>query len=167
MAVRAETDEVTVADLVRNHGQALVNCAYLVCRDPELAKDAVQDVFTRLHSRDLSTVENLGAYLRRAVVNEVTSHLRRRQIRERAVLRLPTKTAHDDPADLVAERQALWAAFDLISPRQRAALVLRYYEDLDDVAIAEILKCSPATVRTLVSRALRKLRQHLAEGTPT
>ncbi len=167
MDVRAEPREVTVADLARNHGQALVNCAYLLCRDPELAKDAVQDVLTRLHSRDLSTIEHLGAYLRRAVVNEVNSHLRRRQVLQRAVLRLPIKTTYDDPADLVVERQALWPAFGLLSPRQRAALVLRYYEDLDDVAIAEILECSPATVRTLVSRALKRLRQQLAEGSST
>jgi RNA polymerase sigma factor (sigma-70 family) len=69
-----------------------------------------------------------------------------------------------DRADIsaeAAERDAVWRLIARLPPRQRATVVLRFYEDLDDVAIAEILGCSPVTVRTHTMRALSALRHHI------
>jgi RNA polymerase sigma factor (sigma-70 family) len=67
--------------------------------------------------------------------------------------------------DLVAERDEMWRLIGSLPPRQRAVLVLRYYEDLDDNTIAAILDCSPVTVRTHAMRALDVLRSHFKEPT--
>jgi len=63
------------------------------------------------------------------------------------------------PEDQVADRAQLWAALAALSARQRAALVLRYYEDLPDHQIAALLGCREATVRSLASRGLAAMRQ--------
>jgi RNA polymerase sigma factor (sigma-70 family) len=68
------------------------------------------------------------------------------------------ETPVDSPADLIGERAALLAALHQLPPRQRAVIVLRYWEDLTDAQIAATLGCSPGTVRSQLSRALAKLR---------
>jgi RNA polymerase sigma factor (sigma-70 family) len=92
------------------------------------------------------------------LVNANRSWWRRRSSRE-----VPTGERHDwaaagDVEEEAAQRDAVWRLIVALPERQRAVLVLRYYEDLDDAAIAEILDCSPATVRSHASRALTALR---------
>jgi RNA polymerase sigma factor (sigma-70 family) len=68
-----------------------------------------------------------------------------------------------DAASRSAEREALWQLVVALPPRQRTVIVLRYYEDFDDATIAEVMNCSPGTVRTQAKRALATLQQkHLS-----
>ena len=99
------------------------------------------------------------AYLRRAVINE---YLRTRRLRSSAEVvtdRMPEQQVVGSPEDQIADRAQLWAALAALSARQRAALVLRYYEDLPDHQIAALLGCREASVRSLTSRGLAALRQ--------
>lgn len=109
-------------------------------------------MFVRI-ARQWSHVEHSRAYLRRSVVNAATRQLDR-QRRERDYVRQQRPTVVPPPE--VAE---VLAALDSLSPRRRAAVVLRFYEDLSDDEIANALGCRPATVRSLVHRALRQLEE--------
>lgn len=82
---------------------------------------------------------------------------RRRSFHERpqTVLRDAVGT---DPSEGFVERDAIWRELQALPPRQRAALVLRFYEDLNDVEVADVLGCQPATVRSQVSQGLGRLR---------
>jgi RNA polymerase sigma factor (sigma-70 family) len=97
-------------------------------------------------------------------VNASHRRFRRRRVTEQPGD--PPETAIEGPADVVSERTALLAALRQLPPRQRAVVVLRYWEDLTDSQIAAALGCSPGTVRSQLSRALAKLRMSpaLAEG---
>jgi len=101
-------------------------------------------------------------YLRRMLVNAHISWRRKRSSGE--VVDGPSRVERADRADISAdavERDALWRLITRLPPKQRVTVVLRFYEDLDDTAIAEIMGCSPATVRTHTMRALNALRQHV------
>jgi RNA polymerase sigma-70 factor (sigma-E family) len=130
----------------------MVRLAFLMTGSMETAEDLVQDSFVGLH-RKWSTVRVPEAYLRTAVVNACRSHHRRRA-RERARRAEP-------------ERVTLFAADELtdvlltLPHRQRAAIVLRYYHDLADQEIAEVLNCRVGTVGSSIHRALARLRVEL------
>ncbi len=138
-----------------------IRLAYLMTGDRVVAEDLVQDAFVRfvgrLHSlRDPGAFE---AYLRRTVINLSKNHFRRRAI-ERSDLerqaRQPQQVHEErDVSEFETMRQALLG----LPVRQRAAIVLRYYEDLPESQIADVLRCRPATVRSLVSRGLQALRE--------
>ncbi|WP_431874567.1 SigE family RNA polymerase sigma factor [Amycolatopsis sacchari] len=138
----------------------------LTC-DPHLAQDVVQEVLLRAQSR-WARIESLRApesYVRRMVTNEYLSWRRRRAARnvtaEHSTLdALATPSA--DHADHYAERDAMRVRIAGLPRKQRAAIVLRYYEDCTDAEIAEALGCSAGTVRSHISRALSTLRT--AEG---
>ena len=155
-----------LADLYVAHAPDGVRLAFLLTGDRALAEDLVQDAFARLvgrlqHLRDPGA---FGAYLRRTIVNLATSYFRHRRV-ERAYLQraaaAPTIEAHTNE-DL---DEAMHAVLLRLPQRQRAAIVLRFYEDLSDVQTAELLRCSAGTVRSLVSRAMKTLRESL-EGMP-
>ncbi|HTG46454.1 MAG TPA: SigE family RNA polymerase sigma factor [Actinomycetota bacterium] len=138
-----------------------IRLAYLMTGDRGVAEDLVQEAFVRfvgrLHSlRDPNAFE---AYLRRTVINLSKNHYRRRAL-ERADLErqasLPPRT-HEERD--VSEYEAMRTALLSLPAKQRAAIVLRYYEDLPETRIAEALRCRPATVRSLISRGLAALRQ--------
>jgi RNA polymerase sigma factor (sigma-70 family) len=99
-----------------------------------------------------------AGYLRRAVSNEILSVYRRHQRFRVLAPLLQEYRAQSDPAEEVAAQFTLWGAFDVLSARQRVAVVLRYYHGFSDEEIAAELECPPATVRTLLSRALKRLR---------
>jgi RNA polymerase sigma factor (sigma-70 family) len=148
-------------ELARRHGQELVTFAYLLVRDAGAAQDLVQGVLARLTERGLEGIDNPVGYAKRSLVNDAGQLHRRRSrwARLRPLLTAPTYV--DTP--VVEDRLRLWAAMDGLSAPQRAALVLRYYEDLDDAAIAEVLGCAPATVRSHLSRGLARLRPLLED----
>jgi RNA polymerase sigma-70 factor (sigma-E family) len=127
----------------------LVRLAYLVSGDRSAAEEAVQDAFVAAH-RGWDRVREPLPYLRQAVVNRCRSWGRRQQLeRER-------RPRPADPATLVADE--MWDALQVLPERQRAAIVLRFYCDLPDAEIAEILGCRTPTVRTAIHRGLAKLR---------
>jgi RNA polymerase sigma-70 factor (sigma-E family) len=158
-----QLDEV-IADLMRASGDRLLRLAYQLCHDRAGAEDLVQEALTRVYGswlRRAPTIDNREAYVRRAILNE---YLRRRRLRSASEL------VTDDVPDLgteavdVAAREDLWRALGTLPPRQRAVLVLRYYEDLPDREIAVLIGAKEPTVRSLASRALAALRtSHLAE----
>jgi RNA polymerase sigma-70 factor (sigma-E family) len=160
---RATVDTGRLGELYVRHAQEAVRLAYLLTGDRALAEDLVQEAFVRLagrlvHLRDPGAFD---AYLRRTVVNLSRSHFRRRKV-ERAYLRR-TGAAPEARADVGADRsfedrEVLWRALQRLSPRQRAAIVLRFYEDLSEHRVAEILSCPPGTVKSLVSRGLAAMR---------
>lgn len=131
---------------------ALVRLAYLLTSDEGTAEELVQDAFAKALPR-WPTIQNPGAYLRTSVVNGANSWIRRAAL---ARTRAPTEDVH---TELGANH--LQDVLAHLPERQRAVLVLRYYEQLEDREIARILGCRPATVRTSAFRALAQLRKEL------
>jgi RNA polymerase sigma-70 factor (sigma-E family) len=133
----------------RESYEPMVRLAFLLTSSIETAEDLVQDVLARTHPR-WSRIDEPAAYVRRAVVNACNSHHRRRFL-ERA----HPQTA-PEPARL--EVDELFDVLHELPARMRSALVLRYYQDLPEGEIAELLGCAPGTVRSLIHRGLARLR---------
>ena len=153
--------------------QRLFRFAVVLCGDPVLAGDLLADVLGRAFERweQVSAARDIHAYVRRMLVNEFVSWQRRRS---RVVLYAEVGQLVDVQAgrfgasgpelgDVQAEREALLAELERLPARQRAALVLRYYEDLSDDEIAATLGCRVGTVRSSISRGLATLRINRAE----
>jgi RNA polymerase sigma-70 factor (sigma-E family) len=152
---------------VREEGQALLRVAFLLTGGrPAAAEDLVQAVLLRLVDRGIEDLNNPRTYVRRALVNEQRTQARRMHTHVRALTRLGARTDASNPAEHVADRIAVLSALAVLSRRERAAVVLRYYEDLADADIAEVLGCSRATVRSLVHRAMPKLKRALSQDGP-
>jgi RNA polymerase sigma-70 factor (sigma-E family) len=136
----------------------LVRLAFGLTGDRFMAEDIAQTALAKAYVawRRVSHADDPDAYLRRILVNASNRRFRRRRVTEQPGG--PPETTVDGPADLVSERAALLAALRLLPPRQRAVVVLRYWEDLTDAQIAAALGCSPGTVRSQLARALDKLR---------
>lgn len=139
-------------ELYRERYEPMVRLAYLFTGSRAIAEELVQDAFVNVH-RSWSRATNPPAYLRTAVVNACRSWGRRR------TLELHRKPAPPDPSLLVADE--MWDALQVLPMRQRAAIVLRFYEDLPDAQIAELLGCKEATVRTAIHRGLARLRKEI------
>ncbi|MFC9972206.1 SigE family RNA polymerase sigma factor [Spirillospora sp. NPDC127200] len=134
----------------------LLRTAYLLCRDWTTAEDLVQTALTKAWLAWRRIGDDPDPYVYRILVNTHASWWRRRWRGEVPTGRLPDRPA---PATSGTEdREVLWEALAKLGRRERAAVVLRYYADLEHTAIAEILGCSPVTVRSQISRALAKLR---------
>ena len=137
-----------------------IRLAYLLTGDRTVAEDLVQEAFVRFvgRLRFLRDPEAFEPYLRRTIVNLSKNHFRRRAV-ERAYLEREGPRTEDVSTDPdVATHDTLRSALLRLPLRQRTALVLRYFEDLPDATIAELLRCRPATVRSLVARGLEALR---------
>ncbi len=144
--------------------QGLVRLAFGLTGDRWLAEDIAQTALARAYVawRRVSRADDPDAYVRRILVNTSNRRFRRRRVTEQPG-NLP-ETPVDGPADLIGERTALLAALRQLPPRQRAVIVLRYWQDLTDAQIAAALGCSPGTVRSQLARALAKLRVDPALG---
>jgi RNA polymerase sigma-70 factor (sigma-E family) len=143
----------------RHHGR-LLRVAELVAGDAEVAADAVAEAFacTYPHWRR-GRVDDVGAYLRRAVLHEIQRGWRRRRPTPDGVI--TTVGAEDDR---VAEHDRVLRALRGLPARQRSAVVLRYYDDRSEADIAEVLDVPVGTVKSTLSRALDRLRSALEEG---
>ena len=146
-------------DWARARLPALVRFAVALTGERGLAEDVVQEVLIRAYGRwsRIAALDRPEAYLRRMVTNEYLSWRRRWA----HVSSQPESGEVAEPADHAqdhAERDALTRELARLSRRARAVLVLRYYEQLTDNEIAEVLSCPPGTVRSLASRALATLR---------
>lgn len=159
----AARDEEAYADVFRAHRDGAFALALRVCGDRSQAEDAVAEAFAKMYQPwRKGRVEHVGAYLRRTVVNELTSGWRRRAVerawRERRNGDGRGETTFDErSADAAAFRQALAC----LSPRQRAALTLRYWADLSEAQIAEEMGCSAGAVKSYLHRGVQRLRELL------
>ena len=136
----------------------MLRLAALLVGSTAAAEDVVQDAFGEV-TRRWDGLERPGAYLRTCVVNGSRMVLRRRATEERAAtLSSREASSVELPAQLVEVRDAL----DRLGHRQRVVVVLRYFLDLPDHEIADVLGCRRATVRSLAHRALAILREELA-----
>jgi RNA polymerase sigma-70 factor (sigma-E family) len=141
------------------HYRSLLGLAALLLDDTASCEDVVQEAFIRVHSARsrVRDPEKTLAYLRQTVVNLSRSHFRRRALERRQAS--GTSPPIETPPD-VETKDELWRALDDLPPRQRAALVLRYCEDLSEQQTAELLETTPKAVKSLVTRGLNALRQH-------
>jgi len=148
--------------LVARHGQAFYKFGYLLTGNRQDAEDLAQGALTTLLTLDLEKVISPAAYGRRVMLNQYRSLGRRSVAYARALVRLgPLSVSASGGEDDFATHDAIWRALSCLSSRQRAAVVLRYYENYDDSRIGEVLGCAPGTVRSLISRAIPRLRQQL------
>jgi RNA polymerase sigma-70 factor (sigma-E family) len=142
----------------------LLRFAYLLTGSRSEAEDAVQSALERALPRweRIGRAEDPDAYVRRMVVNAHVSLWRRTGRRESPVEAVELRDERD-PADLVSTADAVRRVCARLPRRQRAAVVLRYFEDQDYAEIAAVLRCSEATARSYVHRALQALRRELGE----
>jgi RNA polymerase sigma-70 factor (sigma-E family) len=151
-------------DYVAARGQSLLRFAYVLTGDEHSAEDLVQSALANAyrHWRKVSRAEHPDAYVRRIVVNTHLSWRRRKSSGEQ-----PTGEDLDatvaDHAETIANRDASRRILDALPQRARTVLVLRYYADLDDAAIADLLGLTPSSIRATASRALATLRQQHAQ----
>jgi RNA polymerase sigma factor (sigma-70 family) len=144
-------DQATFDAFYREHYAPMVRLARLLTGSVAEAEDLTHDAFVRVAPR-LDSLERPAAYLRTAVVNACRSHHRHQAVVER----LAPAAGEVATADHLVEFEDALAR---LPERQRDAIVLRYYADLDDADIAELLGCRRATVRTLVRRGMAALRE--------
>lgn len=155
-------DEQEFVEFATASQSRLRRTAYLICGDWEHASDIVQEAMIRVYVA-WPRIEHKGgvnSFARRCVVNVAIDLGRRRSSTELAsphdLMDRPTGTAdHDVPA-----REALIEALRDLAPRQRACVVLRYFEDLSVSDTAQLLGCSEGTVKSQTARALASLRRH-------
>jgi RNA polymerase sigma-70 factor (sigma-E family) len=138
----------------------LLQTAYLLTGDRHRAEDLLQTALTRayLHWDRIESADPEG-YVRRTLANAHIDWWRRKPWREEPTALLPDSAGPDDAASYDA-RDAVLQALAGLSRRQRAVIVLRYYEDLSETEIAAALGCSAGTVKSAASRAMAKLREH-------
>ncbi|WP_190108072.1 SigE family RNA polymerase sigma factor [Streptomyces cinnamoneus] len=148
---------------VRARGTALQRTARSLTSNPCDAEDLLQTALTKTYLAwdRIEDHRALDGYVRRALVNTRTSQWRKRKVDEFPCEELPEReeTPAGDPAEQQALRDAMWRAVHRLPARQRAMVVLRYYEDMTEVQTAELLGVSVGTVKSAVSRALGKLRE--------
>lgn len=160
--MRQEHDEAFSA-FVAARSRHLLQAAHLLTGDRHRAEDLLQTALTRAYLRwDRIVDEDPEGYVRRTMVNAHIDWWRRKPWREESTAELP-EVVVADAAPGTDIRSALLAALAGLSRRQRAVMVLRYYEDLSEAEIARTLGCSPGTVKSASSRAVAKLRETLPE----
>ncbi|MBW8729622.1 MAG: SigE family RNA polymerase sigma factor [Terrabacter sp.] len=154
-------DRGSFDEFVATRSTRLLRTAYLLTHDRALAEDLVQTSLAKAWFAWVRIDGQPDAYVRRVMVNTYSSWWRRRWNGEQATAELPERAAGAGhrPEDVrVDDRTDLWRALARLPKRQRAVVVLRFYEDLSEIETAEILQCSVGTVKSQASRALAKLR---------
>ncbi|MFE1957533.1 SigE family RNA polymerase sigma factor [Streptomyces sp. NPDC059479] len=148
---------------VRARGPVLLRTARSLTSNPCDAEDLLQTALTKTYVAwdRIEDHRALDGYVRRALLNTRTSQWRKRKVDEFACEELPEPAGlpEPDPADQQVLHDAMWRAVMKLPDRQRAMVVLRYYEDLSEAQTAEVLGVSIGTVKSAVSRALGKLRE--------
>ncbi len=162
MAGEETHERSRLGELYVRHAPDGIRLAYLMTGDRALAEDLVQEAFARLVGRlqHIRFPDAFGPYLRRTIINLSRSHLRHRKVERSYVEKLVRTPEHPTTPNDDLDRMMHEALLKL-PQRQRAAMVLRFYEDLSDVQTAQILRCSAGTVRSLVSRGMKTLRSEL------
>lgn len=145
-------------DFVVTRSPRLLRTAFLLTRDWALAEDLLQTALARAWEAWARLDGDPEPYVRRILVNAYASSWRRSWRGELPTADLPEPAGVDDPHGGFDDRDRLWRALGRLPRRQRAVLVLRYFEDLTENEIADALGCSVGTVKSQASRAVAKLR---------
>jgi RNA polymerase sigma-70 factor (sigma-E family) len=162
---RAQTfSYASFSSYVKARQPVLLRAARSLTANPSDAEDLLQTALTKTYVAwdRIEDHRALDGYVRRALLNTRTSQWRKRKVDEFACDELPEPEpvpGGDDPAERQALHDAMWRAIMKLPARQRAMVVLRYYEDLSEAQTAEVLGVSVGTVKSAVSRALGKLRE--------
>ena len=154
----AVTRSVGFEDFVAARSTALLRTAYLLTRDHALAEDLLQTALAKAWfswDRIDGTPE---PYVRKILVNTYTSWWRRKWNGEHPTEDLPETSSASDATDQAGSSHDLWQALGRLPKRQRAVVVLRYFEDQSEAETARLLDCSVGTVKSQASKALAKLR---------
>jgi RNA polymerase sigma-70 factor (sigma-E family) len=153
------------AALYLSHLEPLLRLAWLLCGDQHQAEDVVAEAFAKVYPQwQRGRVFEPYPYLRRAVVNEVTTRGRRHVLESREERRRSgTGRGAGRLEEVVAERDAVVAALRRLPVRQRAVIVLRYYDDLTESDVADLLGMAVGTVKSHTARGLERLRTELEE----
>ncbi|NED98937.1 SigE family RNA polymerase sigma factor [Phytoactinopolyspora halotolerans] len=177
-------DEASYREFVVARRRSLLRTAFLLCGDWHLAEDLVQDALAKLYVawRRVKRRDDVDAYARKVLVNAYIDNRRRPWRREHAAdvtdsvaggtmperltgasAGAPGRYSSNDPAELSdpAMRRRLLDVLAEVPPRQRAVLVLRFWEDLSVDQVADLLNCSAGTVKSQTSRGLDRLRELL------
>lgn len=154
-----------VAELYSRHVPEAIRLARLLTGNDAVAEDVAHDAFIRAVGRfaHLRRPESFHAYLRTAVVNESRMRLRRARLERAWLDRQDGIEGSAWPPD-IETRSEMWEALARLPWRQRAALVLRYYEDLSIKEVGDLLRCSSRAADALLSRGLAHLRGSLSKG---
>ncbi len=149
-------------DFVAARSGALLRSAYLLTGDWGTAEDLLQTALTKTYLawKRLGGIEAIEPYTRRVMVNTSTSWWRRRWHGERPTEVMPERAAAD-VIEQQLDRDVLWRHLKALPARQRAVLVLRFYEDMSEAQTAALLNISPGTVKSQTSRALATLRRRI------
>jgi RNA polymerase sigma-70 factor (sigma-E family) len=158
-ALGPSADDPGFRDYVTSRSRSLLHMAYLLTRNQADAEDLVQVALAKTYQAwdRIEDRNALDGYVRRAIVNTHISWWRRRRLEEYPTDAIPDRAVTDHPADSEISA-ALSRALDRLPSRMRAAVVLRYYEDMSEAEVAEVLGISQGTVKSTVSRAVAKLR---------
>ena len=161
----ARRDTSGFVEFASGRAAALQRAAYLMVGDEQLAQDLVQEALTKTYVawprlRDPGAAE---AYCRKAITTTAIGWFRRKGWANERPTEVVPELARDAADAAVDERHRVWAAVLRLPPRQRAALVLRFYEDLTEPQTADALGCAVGTVKSQVSAALKKLRDELGD----
>jgi RNA polymerase sigma-70 factor (sigma-E family) len=158
--------EPTVGKLERlylDHIEGAVRLAYLLTGDEQQARDIAQDAFVKIAGRlhGIRDPDAFAGYLRTTVINLSRGYLRRlrtqREFLSRQPWGLPPPTMNPD----IESREEMWTALQELPARQKAALVLRYYQDMSESQIADALGSSESAVKSLLARGLQQLRAQM------
>ncbi|MGC0421840.1 SigE family RNA polymerase sigma factor [Embleya sp. AB8] len=151
---------------VESRWSGLVRTAYLLTGDHGIAEDVAQSTLTKAYVnwRRVQRADNPDAYVRRVLVNTNTERFRKRRVAEHLVAEQlgaePPQHPDLDPYLRVDERQMLRTALADLPARQRAVVVLRYWDDLSELEVARTLGCSLGTVKSQAAKGLKRLRAH-------
>ena len=157
------TRDADFAELYAAAWPRLIRTTYAVAGDVALAEDALQTAFAQAYKAwaRVSRADDPFAYVRRMAVNAaIAQHRKGHAKRERLVDLVPERPVVQPGLDAM-ERDEVWQAVQELAPRQRAVVVLRYYEGLSEREIADALGCRPGTVKSQASAALAHLRDRL------
>ncbi|HEY0469998.1 MAG TPA: SigE family RNA polymerase sigma factor [Kribbella sp.] len=142
-------------------GQELVRLGFTVSGDYQRAEDLAQIALMQAFRawRKVQKADDPHTYVRRILINSYLSMTRRRSFTEAPAAEIDSEHTVPDPATDIVNSDDLWRALATLSARERVVLVLRYYQDMDDRTIADLLGIKPSSVRGTASRALAALRK--------
>lgn len=163
MTEKHENIDVEFREFVAARSGALHRAAYLLTGNWATAEDLVQTALTKTYLawKRIGAIDSVEAYTRRVLYNTNASWWRRRSSSERPTDTFPDASTGRDPMEASIERDLIWRYVRELPKRQRAVLVLRYYEDLSEADSARILGVSAGTIKSQTSRALNNLRSRM------